>query len=137
MASSRVEQPLQSRRTQQPFHLLLWLDLHEVEACPHGLTRLEVHAPLGRDGDALTRARVAAGPRLAVPYCKGAEITQLDAIPDHESIGHPIEDGADHPLDIAGIQVRVLGRDAGDKLGPDHAALMPRGSSNRNRTVTR
>ncbi len=34
-------------------------------------------------------------------------------------------------LDIACVQVRFLSRDAGDKLGPDHAAPMPRGSSNR------
>ena len=53
------------------------------------------------------------------------------------SAGHPVEDGSHHTLNVLGVEVWVLRRDAGDELGSDHAAPMPRRSTNRDRTAAR
>lgn len=52
--------------------------------------------------------------------CEGAELSQLDPITADERGGHGLEDRGDDRLDVPGVEMGVLGRDTGHKLGSDH-----------------
>ena len=65
-------------------------------------------------------ARIAAGAGRPVLDREGAEAAQLDAVALRHGVGDLAEDGVDDVLDVALIEVGVLGGDALHELGLDH-----------------
>src|SRR5665647_2768650 len=100
--------------------LRLWRALGLVQALAHFLAGLEERHRLLVDRDMRAGARIAAGARWPVLDREGAEAAQLDAVTLRHGIGDLAEDGVDDVLDVALIEVGVLGGNALDQLGLDH-----------------
>jgi hypothetical protein len=65
-------------------------------------------------------ARITAGSSPAGPERKHLEATQFHPCSSAQRLGDPIQDRVDEVLDITFIQMRVLRRDAINKIGFDH-----------------
>lgn len=67
--------------------------------------------------------RVASVASGMMPECERPKVAQLDAITICQRPGDPVEDGIHHRFYVFRVEVRVLRRDAGHKLGSDHAGI--------------
>jgi len=106
-----------------------------VELSSHRLAGSEVDGGSSPDLHCLTGPRVASGAGFLMPDLERAKAAQFDTVAIHQSSADAIKDGVDDCIDILGVEVRVLLRDAGNKLGSDHGSSMPSHSLDRNRAM--
>src|SRR4051794_4491957 len=94
-----------------------------VQPAPQLLAGLEERDLLLGDLDAVAGTRIAADPRVAPLYRKGAEPAQLDPVAARQGRRDLLKDRGDDRLDIALIKMRVGFRQLLNELGLCHRAL--------------